>query len=166
MKLYSISIFFAAVTGVTEAFAPHHHHSVTAKRHPSSSLMVSSIDRNISTSYSLTESSSTTTINMEEYDIQHAQMSTEEVLEIRNELIQKYLSIGRSQEYAEAEVDEFLRDEKRSAKYFDMKRYARTEGGVMGFETAVQVCAYLLMGHIVSDMMRLFMDYQNLTPSP
>lgn len=105
-------------------------------------------------------------INMEEYDIQHAQMSTEEVLEIRNELIQKYLSFGRSQEHAEAEVDEFLRDEKRSAKYFDMKRYARKEGGVMGFETAFQVCAYLLMGHIVSDMMRLYMDYQNLTPSP
>ena len=163
MNLFSISIFFAIVTGAAEAFAPAPH--VTAKTHPSSSLKVSSIDRNISTSYSLTEPSSSTTsnINIEDYNIQHAQMSTEEVLEIRNELIQKYLSIGRSQEYAEAEVDEFIRDEKRSAKYFDMKRYARKEGGVMGFETAVQICAYLLMGHIVSDMMRLYMDYQVCT---
>ena len=55
--------------------------------------------------------------------------------EIRQELIDKYLSLGRTYEYAETEIDEFLSDPSRSQKYLDMRKYVKSQQDAsMGFE--------------------------------
>ncbi|GMH54850.1 hypothetical protein TrRE_jg6885 [Triparma retinervis] len=52
-------------------------------------------------------------------------LASTEVEEVRIELIEKYLELGRTQEFAENEVDNFLNDRERSEKFLDMRRIAK-----------------------------------------
>jgi galactose-1-phosphate uridylyltransferase len=62
-------------------------------------------------------------------------LQSRDVQEVRQELIEKYLSLGRSQEYAETEIDKFLNDPSRSQKFLEMKKYVKSqEDASMGFE--------------------------------
>ncbi len=65
---------------------------------------------------------------------------------MRQELVDKYLSLGRSQEYAEVEIDSFLNDPSRSQKFLEMRKYAKSqENASMGFEDFVLYgCAFLV----------------------
>lgn len=75
------------------------------------------------------------------------QLESEEVQEVRAELVQKYLSLGRTQEYAEREVDEFLSDPERSQQFLEMRRYANAQAEeLMGFEIWIQLFGAFALG--------------------
>uniref|UniRef100_A0A6U3RM51 Uncharacterized protein n=1 Tax=Ditylum brightwellii TaxID=49249 RepID=A0A6U3RM51_9STRA len=75
------------------------------------------------------------------------QLESAEVQEVRAELVQKYLSLGRTQEYAEREVDEFLSDPERSQQFLEMRRYANAQAEeLMGFEVWVQLFGAFALG--------------------
>jgi len=152
-----IPLIVAITVGTVQGFSPN---NIPSHR---SSLKVSTLPFSI-TKEADTPATSASSESATEYLQQTYHMSRAEVTEIRNELIEKYLSIGRTQEYAEAEVDEFLQDDTRSAKYLDLKRYSRAEGALMGFEDVVQFGAALLFGHMMSDVMKIYMDYQQISP--
>lgn len=57
---------------------------------------------------------------------------------IRTELIQKYITLGHTEDYAEKEVDYFLEDEERSRQYVEMRRVAMARGNDLGIEMFVQ----------------------------
>jgi len=75
---------------------------------------------------------------------------------IRKELIQKYISLGHSEEYATKEVNYFLEDSERSAQYVDMRRLAMARGNDLGIEMFVQFAAAFLVGWGFSWMMDAF----------
>lgn len=65
--------------------------------------------------------------------------------EVRQQLIDKYLSLGRTQEYAEVEIDRFLNDPCRSQKFLEMRKYVKSqEDASMGFENFLLYgCAFI-----------------------
>jgi hypothetical protein len=65
--------------------------------------------------------------------------------EIRQELIRKYVSVGRTQENAETEVDTFLRDTQRSGEYLEMRMRAKQESD-LGFEEILQYALAFAIG--------------------
>lgn len=69
---------------------------------------------------------------------------------IRKELVQKYISLGHSEDYATKEVNYFLEDSERSAQYVEMRRIAMARGNDLGIETWVQFGAAFLVGWLVS----------------
>ena len=69
---------------------------------------------------------------------------------IREELVQKYISLGHSEDYATKEVNYFLEDSERSAQYVEMRRIAMARGNDLGIETWVQFGAAFLVGWLVS----------------
>lgn len=69
---------------------------------------------------------------------------------IREELVQKYISLGHSEDYATKEVNYFLEDSERSAQYVEMRRIAMARGNDLGIETWVQFGADFLVGWLVS----------------
>lgn len=64
---------------------------------------------------------------MDEEELWKQQLQSQEIQDVRKELVQKYTSLGRSVEYAEAEVDEFLSDRERSQQFLEMRRYAQAQ---------------------------------------
>lgn len=69
---------------------------------------------------------------------------------IRKELIQKYINLGHSEDYATNEVNYFLEDSERSAQYVEMRRIAMARGNDLGIETWVQFGGAFLFGWLVS----------------
>mmetsp|Transcript_36702 Transcript_36702/g.62491 ORF Transcript_36702/g.62491 Transcript_36702/m.62491 type:complete len:150 (-) Transcript_36702:475-924(-) len=69
---------------------------------------------------------------------------------IRRELIEKYIKLGHSEEYADREVDYFLEDSDRSAQYVEMRRIAMARGNDLGIENFVQFAAAFLVGMLLS----------------
>jgi hypothetical protein len=55
------------------------------------------------------------------------QLQSKEVQRVREDLLRNFLRHGRSREYAEAEVDEFLSDPERAQPFLEMKRYAASQ---------------------------------------
>ncbi len=79
------------------------------------------------------------------------------------ELIQKYLSAGKSREYAEEEVDKFLSDPDRSEKYLDMRRYAKAQANeLMGFESVMVIGGAFFLGLFGQVGMKYFMAYKEV----
>lgn len=67
--------------------------------------------------------------------------------DVRMELVQKYVSAGKSHEYAEQEVDKFLSDPERSEQYLDMRRYAEAQQNeLMGFESIFVIGGAFFVG--------------------
>lgn len=82
------------------------------------------------------------------------------------ELIGKYLSAGKSQEYAEQEVDKFLSDPDRSEKYLDMRRYAKAQADeLMGFESIFVIGGAFLLGLTGNVMIKYIAAYKEVYPS-
>jgi len=73
------------------------------------------------------------------------QLQSDQVQEVRMELIQKYISGGHGIELAEKEVDKFLSDPERSLQYLEMRDYAKSQSE-MGFETALTLSAAFVIG--------------------
>lgn len=69
---------------------------------------------------------------------------------IRQELIQKYITLGHSEEYATREVAYFLEDAERSKQYVEMRRIAMARGNDLGIENVVQFAAAFLVGMVGS----------------
>jgi hypothetical protein len=69
---------------------------------------------------------------------------------IRSELIQKYIKLGHSEDYATNEVNYFLEDSERSAQYVEMRRIAMARGNDLGIETWVQFGGAFLFGWLIS----------------
>mmetsp|Transcript_15495 Transcript_15495/g.25487 ORF Transcript_15495/g.25487 Transcript_15495/m.25487 type:complete len:159 (-) Transcript_15495:495-971(-) len=69
---------------------------------------------------------------------------------IRSELIQKYMKLGHSEDYATKEVNYFLEDSERSAQYVEMRRIAMARGNDLGIETWVQFSGAFLFGWFIS----------------
>ena len=69
---------------------------------------------------------------------------------IRKELIQKYITLGHSEEYATREVNYFLEDAERSKQYVEMRRIAMARGNDLGIENIVQFAAAFLVGMVGS----------------
>jgi hypothetical protein len=65
---------------------------------------------------------------------------------IRGELVQKYIVLGHSEEYAAREVNYFLEDSERSKQYVEMRRIAMARGNDLGIENYVQFIAAFLVG--------------------
>ena len=76
---------------------------------------------------------------------EHREMET-----IRGELVQKYIALGHSEEYAAREVNYFLEDSERSKQYVEMRRIAMARGNDLGIENYVQFIAAFLVGMLGS----------------
>ncbi len=69
---------------------------------------------------------------------------------IRKELIEKYITLGHSEEHASREVNYFLEDAERSKQYVEMRRIAMARGNDLGIENIVQFAAAFLVGMVGS----------------
>jgi hypothetical protein len=69
---------------------------------------------------------------------------------IRGELVQKYIALGHSEEYAVREVSYFLEDAERSKQYVEMRRIAMARGNDLGIEDYVPFIAAFLVGMLGS----------------
>jgi len=88
-----------------------------------------------------------------------------EIDEVRQELIQRYLSFGKTMEHAEKEVDEFLSDPERSAQFMDMRHYARAQANDLGFESAFQIGGAFLIGLAGTVGTKYYHIYKELYPN-
>mmetsp|Transcript_3573 Transcript_3573/g.6086 ORF Transcript_3573/g.6086 Transcript_3573/m.6086 type:complete len:156 (-) Transcript_3573:209-676(-) len=68
--------------------------------------------------------------------------------EVREELIAKYMEMGKSRELAENEIDEFLQDPEQSRKYLEMRAYAQSQADLLGPELYLQFFGYFMLGVI------------------
>eukprot|EP00586_Coscinodiscus_wailesii_P019394 CAMPEP_0172501904 /NCGR_PEP_ID=MMETSP1066-20121228/154922_1 /TAXON_ID=671091 /ORGANISM="Coscinodiscus wailesii, Strain CCMP2513" /LENGTH=137 /DNA_ID=CAMNT_0013276953 /DNA_START=92 /DNA_END=502 /DNA_ORIENTATION=+ len=59
--------------------------------------------------------------------IASAYMTSDQIQKVRQDLISKYLKLGRSRDYAEAEVDKFLNDPERSQQFLAMRQKGAEE---------------------------------------
>ena len=86
-----------------------------------------------------------------------------EVETIRRELIEKYITLGHSEDYASREVNYFLEHSERSAQYVEMRRIAMARGNDLGIESIVQFAAAFVVGWAGSFMMHSFNELQVCT---
>uniref|UniRef100_A0A7S2UB18 Uncharacterized protein n=1 Tax=Attheya septentrionalis TaxID=420275 RepID=A0A7S2UB18_9STRA len=108
----------ALVTSMAHGFAPISpvRSPISPKASPSFVVMgVSSMG---------SETSSSSSSKQEQW---RDQLQSKEVQRVREDLLRNFLRQGRSREYAEAEVDEFLNDPERSQPFLEMKRYAASQ---------------------------------------
>jgi len=92
-----------------------------------------------------------------------AQLESDQVQEVRMELIEKYLSKGFDMELAEKEVDKFLSDPERSLQYLEMRDYAKSQNE-MGFETALTLGAAFVLGLVGNVGMKYYAALTDVSP--
>lgn len=78
------------------------------------------------------------------------QLKSEEVQEVRRELIQKYLSMGIDRERAERDVDAFLSDREKSLQYLEMRRYAAAQADELGPDFLLQLLGAFFFGFLAN----------------
>eukprot|EP00571_Detonula_confervacea_P015639 CAMPEP_0172310132 /NCGR_PEP_ID=MMETSP1058-20130122/11310_1 /TAXON_ID=83371 /ORGANISM="Detonula confervacea, Strain CCMP 353" /LENGTH=166 /DNA_ID=CAMNT_0013022897 /DNA_START=29 /DNA_END=529 /DNA_ORIENTATION=+ len=83
---------------------------------------------------------------------------------IRGELVQKYIALGHSEEYATREVNYFLEDSERSAQFVEMRRIAMARGNDLGIENFVQFAGAFSVGMLGSWMLNYWHTVQAGTP--
>lgn len=66
------------------------------------------------------------------------QLETPQIQQVRSEMLAKYISLGKSAEQAEKEVDEFLHDRERAQPFVEMRQYAKRKFDDMGLEIVFQ----------------------------
>eukprot|EP00559_Dactyliosolen_fragilissimus_P005062 CAMPEP_0184855122 /NCGR_PEP_ID=MMETSP0580-20130426/441_1 /TAXON_ID=1118495 /ORGANISM="Dactyliosolen fragilissimus" /LENGTH=170 /DNA_ID=CAMNT_0027349551 /DNA_START=75 /DNA_END=587 /DNA_ORIENTATION=+ len=91
-----------------------------------------------------------------------ANLQSKEVDEVRQELIQRYITLGKSQEYAEKEVEEFLSDPERSEQFLEMRRYSKAQADELGFESVFQIGGAFILGLIGQVGFKLFSASQHV----
>lgn len=75
--------------------------------------------------------------------LQHLQST--EIQQVRCELVQKYVELGKTQEEAQVEVDRFLSDPEQSHPYLEMRRSAKSQE-LVGPEFFVQLLGSFAVG--------------------
>jgi hypothetical protein len=92
-------------------------------------------------------------------------LQSREVQEVKEQLIQKYLSLGRSQEYAEKEIDTFLNDKSRSQKFLEMRKYVKSQQNAsLGFENFFFYGGAFFVGLLGDATFKYILQYQELYP--
>lgn len=92
-------------------------------------------------------------------------LKTPAVKRVREALVKKYLQIGKSLEYAESEVDEFLNDRERSEKFVKMRAFAVTSRESFTWEDGVQLAIAFIFGAMMhmwsspTEVYTLFYEY-------
>ena len=82
------------------------------------------------------------------------------------ELIDKYLELGRSKEFAENEVDNFLADRERSEKFLDMRRIAKeAEIGAFSPQVGLQLGLAFILGLVLNVISRYWAAFSAAYPS-
>jgi hypothetical protein len=71
-------------------------------------------------------------------DLWLQQLETPQIQQVRSEMLAKYISLGKSSEQAEKEVDEFLHDRERAQPFVEMRQYAKRKFDDMGLEIVFQ----------------------------
>lgn len=150
-------MLLVAVFGAASAFnlVPSNiaHRATTKSRIPS---FASTIDRN---------ADNPSTENLSADEITALEMKNKEMEDVRMELVQKYVSAGKSPEYAEEEVDKFLSDPDRSEKYLEMRRYAKAQAEeLMGFETVFVIGGAFFLGLMGNVGVKYFLAYKEVYP--
>ncbi|KAL3794994.1 hypothetical protein ACHAW5_002163 [Stephanodiscus triporus] len=84
---------------------------------------------------------------------------------IRGELVQKYIALGHSEDYAAREVNYFLEDSERSEQYVEMRRIAMARGNDLGIESYVQFIAAFLVGMLGSWVLNSWHAIQASSPA-
>ena len=75
---------------------------------------------------------------------------------IHRELVEKYIKLGHTEEYAAREVNYFLEDSERSAQFVEMRRVAMKRGNDLGIENFVQFFAAFMVGMMGSWLLNSF----------
>lgn len=81
---------------------------------------------------------------MEQDQLWEEQLQTPQIQQVRDEMLQKYISLGKSTETAEREVDAFLRDRQRAEPFVEMRQYAKRKFDDMGLEIVFQTLSITL----------------------
>lgn len=81
---------------------------------------------------------------MEQDELWLEQLQTPQIQEVRKEMLQKYIALGKSSDVAELEVDAFLRDRERAKPFVEMRQYAKRKFDDMGLEIVVQTTVITL----------------------
>jgi|EP00979_Chaetoceros_neogracilis_P005433 hypothetical protein len=82
------------------------------------------------------------------------------------ELVAKYVSAGKTQEYAQQEVEKFLSDPDRSEKFLDMRRYAKAQANeLMGFESIFVIGGAFALGLTGNVLIKYISAYKQVYPS-
>lgn len=97
---------------------------------------------------------------LDEEAVWQEQLKSEEVQEVRVELIQKYLQMGRERDAAEADVDAFLSDRERSLQYLEMRRYAAAQADELGPELFLQLGGAFSIGLFATVGIKYFNAYK------
>lgn len=93
------------------------------------------------------------------------EIKNQEITEVKQELIAKYLSAGKSQDFAEQEVEKFLSDPERSEQYLEMRRYAKAQANeLMGFESIFIVGGAFFLGLTGQVGMKYLAAYKDVYP--
>lgn len=79
---------------------------------------------------------------------------------IRLELVQKYIALGHTSEYATREVSYFLDDDERSKQYVEMRRVAMKRGNDFGIEDYIQFGAAFVVGWVGSFVLNSWHELQ------
>ena len=87
-------------------------------------------------------------------------LKSAEIQEVRQELIMKYVQLGKSPEDAEREVDSFLSDPEQSEQYLEMRRYAKAQADELGFELYLQLGGAFLIGLAATVLPKYITTYQ------
>lgn len=77
-----------------------------------------------------------------------AQLQSQEIQDVRKEVVAKYISMGKTEQEAEVEVDKFLSDPEQSLQYLEMRRSAVSakSEGLVGPELIVQIGGSIALG--------------------
>ena len=158
--MQSFLLVIVHMLGVANAFTPSFSNHVSKVVSPfnvnvhSSQLYSASLDASSTNNYRSSKSRSkadTNNVSDITEDQWQLRLQTKEVQEVRQELIKKYVALGRDEAYAESEVDQFLNDPARSLQFLDMKRYAK-EHSELGFETVIQYATAFLIGMCITSL--------------
>ena len=87
-------------------------------------------------------------------------LKSAEIQEVRQELLMKYVQLGKSPEDAEREVDNFLSDPEQSEQYLEMRRYAKAQADELGFELYLQLGGAFLIGLAATVLPKYISAYQ------
>jgi hypothetical protein len=73
------------------------------------------------------------------------QLQSTEIQQVRLEMVEKYVELGKTYVEAEVEVDKFLSDPEQSLQYLEMRRYAKSQE-LVGPELLVQLGGAFALG--------------------
>ena len=87
-------------------------------------------------------------------------LKSAEIQEVRQELIMKYVQLGKSPEDAERDVDDFLSDPEQSNQYLEMRRYAKAQADELGFDLYFQLGGAFFIGLAATSLPKYYNAYK------